>query len=134
MLLVAHTITSPRQFVHDESSIPESALNTIDDENSIPEDVEEEELEPEDPELLFFIKHGRFEDDLLPNRALPKRLADNFRPREYHQNDIVKMINQDVNKMTMRTDEEKENLKVSFTLIVFIVKSTIFLFRPLSKK
>jgi hypothetical protein len=66
----------------------------------------------EDPELLFFIKNGHFEDDLLADQALPERLADNFRSQEYHQNDIVKMINQDVNKMTLRTDEEKESLKV----------------------
>lgn len=64
------------------------------------------------------MKNGRFEDDLMLNCELPKRLVDNFQSNDYHQNDIIKMINQDVNKMVLRTDEEKENLKVGLKIIL----------------
>lgn len=90
--------------------MPESQLDSINEEES--------EAEEADPELLFFIKNGHFEDDLLINQALPSHLTDNFCPEDYHQNDIVKMINLDVNKMTLRTNEEKEALKTALKQVM----------------
>jgi hypothetical protein len=92
------------------SSIPETDSQINDDENSnlhgpLPDQSDE------DPELLYFIKNGRFEDDLILGKPLPKQLADSFRSQDYSINEITKLINNEVNKMTLRTDDEKTKLK-----------------------
>ncbi|KAI6183287.1 hypothetical protein M3Y97_00473300 [Aphelenchoides bicaudatus] len=94
------------------SSIPETESQINDDENSNPQDPLPDQSE-EDPELLYFIKSGCFEDDLVLGKPLPENLVDNFQPQEYNTNEINRLINGEVNKMTLRTDEEKANLKAA---------------------
>jgi hypothetical protein len=74
------------------SSIPETESQINDDENSNPRGPLPDQS-AEDPELLYFIKNGRFEDDLVLGQPLPKSLADNFRSHEYSANEINKLIN-----------------------------------------
>lgn len=103
------------------SSIPETDSQLNDDENSNPQGPLPDRSE-EDPELLYFIKNGRFEDDLIVGKPLPQQLTDNFQQNEYTPNEINKLVNNEVNKITFRTDEEKDNLRAAIKDVMLAKK------------
>lgn len=102
------------------SSIPESGSQINDDEHGqvlLPEDS------ADDPELLYFIKNGRFEDDLVIGQSLAKDLIDGFRLSDHNVNEVSKIINNEINEMTLRTNEEKENLKTAIREVMLQKRS-----------